>query len=1000
MTATAAPLFRSCGTALVRAAVEPLAAGPRDWPDPVDPEACRHWVRDQWSRTSLRDAVRVASPGFAAALDALLADPEPSPRKMLRAASSLARYALRASGRHTPFGLFAGAAPVELSDSARVRWGDGHRRIARVDTQWLADVVDRLESVPELCERLDVVFTDLAVERGRRIEAPRGPARVSVRLTPAVRLVQRAARRPVRFADLAEQISSAYPARTGPADAAGTGVRALLTALVREGLLITCLRAPMTVTDPLAHLVAHLSAHLAERAGDEGASEVPSAVSATVTELCAIQAALDRHNHGAMTSAEQSRIRASITARTLTLSHAGRTPVAVDLGLDCAVTLPEHVAREMERAATALIRLTRQPTGDASWRDFYTAFYERYGIGTVVPVRDVVHLDAGIGLPHGYPGSVLPPPRSGPSARDSALLALAWAAVQHGEREIVLTDDVIDTLSLVEPGRPLLVPPHVELAARVHAASTEALNRGDYLLSVTPGRSAGTFTSRFTTTACADADAGAGGGGPTGGLRGVYSTVPTAVAGARAVQLSFPPAFPHAENVCRVPAYLADVVSLGEHRPRGPRAGGVLGVDDLAVTATRHGLHLVGLVDRRVVEPQVFHGLALDKQSPPLARFLIHLSRGLGTLWQRFDWGPHTDALPYLPRVRYGRAILAPARWRLAVADLPVADLPTPSGAESTWRRALTRWRHHRRCPAVVELLDADQPLRLTLTEPMHTAILHRHLDRHGSAVLTEAVADAELGWIGGYAHDIVLPLTATTAPLPPPVPAAVPVTTNAVHGQLPGAPGTGWVNAKVFTHPERLDTLIAEHLPELLGDLDEPASPDGASGGVACWFIRYRSPTEADHLRLRVRCTGPRGYTGTAAAVGVWVESLRTAGVVGRLVLDTYHPEVGRYGHGAALRAAENVFVADSRIVTAQLQRLPEQAVARDALVAVNLVGIVDGFLTDPDHPDTAAAARWLTAHPAPGPRAAPDRATRDAAIRLTTTRVPRPRCAAGTTP
>jgi thiopeptide-type bacteriocin biosynthesis protein len=972
MTAKAAPLFRSCGTALLRAAVESPAAGPTGWPDPVDPDACRYWVRDQWSRTSLRDAVRVASPGFAAALDAIVADADPSPKKVVRAATSLTRYVLRAGARHTPFGLFAGVAPVELSDAARAHWGDQHRRIARMDTQWLADVVDRLESVPELCERLDVVFTDLAVERGRRVDVPRGPARVSVRLTPAVRFVQRAASRPVQFTDLAERVTAAFPAAHDPGGS-GSRVRALLIALVGEGLLITCLRAPMTVTDPLAHLVEHLVKH----GGVGGSGEVPVAVSNTVVELRAVQADLARHNQTATTVAEQTRIRASITTRTRSLSRAGRTPVAVDLGLDCAITVPEHVAREMERAATALIRLTRHPTGDAPWRQYYTAFCERYGTGTVVPVRDVVHPDAGIGLPHGYPGSVLPAPRSGPSARDAALLALAWTAVQHGNDEIVLTDDQIDSLSLVEPGRQLLVAPHVELAARVHATSTTALNRGDYLLSVTPGRSAGTFTSRFTTTS-AEMDTGVW----TGALRSVYAVVPTAVAGAWAVQLSFPPAFPHAENVCRVPAHLPDVLSLGEHRPCDPGGGRVLGVDDLGVTASRHGLLLVSVADRRVVEPQVFHGLALDKQPPPLARFLIHLPRGLGALWQRFDWGPHTDVLTYLPRVRHGRAILAAARWRLG-SDDPPAALAT----DTEWRQALTRWRRHHRCPEVVELRDADQTLRLALTEPMHAAILRRHLEKRGSAVLTEPVGDAELGWIGGHAHDVVLPLTATTPPLRSPVSAVAPVTTNAAHGQLPAAPETAWVNAKVFTHPERLDSLIAEHLPELLADLDRPGRPGDALGEV-CWFIRYRSPTETDHLRLRVRCTRAGGFAGTAAAIGAWAERLRRAAVIGRLALDTYRPETGRYGHGCAWHAAQDVFVADSRLVTAQLHLLPEQVIARDALVAVNMVATVHGFLADPDgHPDPAAAAHWLTTRPAPGAIAAPERGVRDAVLRLAAT-------------
>jgi thiopeptide-type bacteriocin biosynthesis protein len=100
---------------------------------------------------------------------------------------------------------------------------------------------------------------------------------------------------------------------------------------------------------------------------------------------------------------------------------------------------------------------------------------------------------------------------------------------------------------------------------------------------------------------------------------------------------------------------------------------------------------------------------------------------------------------------------------------------------------------------------------------------------------------------------------------------------------------------------------------------------------------------------------------------------------VVGRLVLDTYYPETGRYGHGPALEAAEEVFVADSRLVAAQLRSLPERVMSRDALVAVNLVATASGFLGG-----TEPAMRWLMSRPSPAAPPA-DRAVLDQIVALT---------------
>jgi thiopeptide-type bacteriocin biosynthesis protein len=698
----------------------------------------------------------------------------------------------------------------------------------------------------------------------------------------------------------------------------------MLSELVQQGFLITCLRAAGTVIDPLAHLL--------DRLRETGADTLPT-VAPLLADLEVIRAEVHHHNRGSTSDVEHASKRATITRRMREMSGAGRRPLAVDLRLDCHVQVPEHVIREMAWAASALVRLTRHPTGEAPWRDFYTAFCQRYGTGTLVPLTDVVAPDAGLGFPAGYLGSVLPSPSGGPLERDEKLLTLAWQAVVDGSSEIALVEETLRSLTVGGPSVERCIPPHVELAARIHASTIQALERGEYTLTIAPARSAGTLTSRFTAVA------------PDTGLARMYATVPTATEEALPVQLSFAPVYASGENVCRVPAYLPHVLSVGEHHDCDEKT---ISVEDLAVTATRDGLSLVSISRQRVLEPQVFHALALDKQAPPLARFLAHLPRALGVAWHEFDWGPPAQQLPFLPRVRYRRAVLSPARWRLTKDDLP----PGQAG-DDAWRQALDRWRRRWHCPETVELRDADRTLRLALDEPAHVAILHAHLQRAGHAILTEAADAADLGWIDGHAHDIAVPLVTTRLPAPTPVASPLPVVTNSGHGQLPGAPQTAWLYAKLHTHPERIDEILAEQLPRLLDILG--CKP-------RCWFLRYRSPSETDQLRLRIRALDSEQYGRHVAAVGAWAHQLRHKGLAGRLVLDTYHPEVGRYGDREALDAAEEVFVADSQVVSAQLRRLPAAVIDPAALAAMNLVAISEGFLGS-----LGDAMRWLIAQPAP---------------------------------
>ncbi|MGX7823555.1 lantibiotic dehydratase [Actinokineospora sp. 24-640] len=914
-------LYRHSGAALLRAAAFPLDGPADDWPDLPDTRSCRDWLDRVWGRPEFAEAVRVASVGLAARLDSL---DTLSARQIRRATTSVVRYLLRAGSRHTPFGLFAGVAPATIGGTASARWRAVHRPVARVDAQWLAEVIDQLSVDTELLERVDVVFSDLAHRRGSRLEAPAGAGTVSIRHTRAVAAVREAAAAPIGFSGLMSRLAEMFPAATQAATVM------LLAELVRQGFLISSLRAPLTCPDPLEYLL--------DRLHEAGAEDLP-AVAPTIAELRAIETALFRHNHSTTAADDRPRIRAELATRMRALASGGRTPLAVDLQLDCDVRVPDHLVREMEAAASALARLSTQPTGEPAWRDYHTAFCDRYGTGTLVPLAEVVDPDSGLGYPAGYPGSVFPARTATGSPRDYALLALAWTTLADGSSEVVLDDDAIASLTVGDPAlREPRFAPHVEIAARIHATSAEAIDQGDYLLTVGPARGFGTFTSRFAAITAGSR------------LREVFAATPTGVDGALPVQLSFPPAYAHAENICRVPAYLPHVLSLGEHRRPEEQ---LIGVQDLAVTATRDGLHLVSMSRQRVVEPQVFHGLALARQPPPLARFLIHLARGLGASWHRFDWGPAAYRLPYLPRVRFGRAILAPARWRLTVTDLPIgADL-------DEFTTALEKWRQRWRCPALVELADDDRALRLDLAVAAHAAILRAHLSRHDDASLTEtATGPADYGWSDGHAHEIVIPLATTQPPAPAPAAVSRPPLTG--HGQFPAAPGTTWLNAKLHTHPHRIDELITEHLPRLLAELDSPE----------WWFIRYRSPAETDHLRLRLSTSEPQTYAAVLPALGAWAHQLRADKVIGRMVIDTYYPEIGRYGHGPALAAAEAVFVADSRAVAAQLRHLPDKTLSHDALAALNMTATVAGLLGD-----TAAAMRWLTGRPAP-PGPAIDRA------------------------
>jgi hypothetical protein len=322
------PLFVHRGIALLRAAAMPLSSPPPSVPDLADVDSCRSWLAEVWSLPGFALAVDQASSGLSAQVAAAL-EGRLAAVKVRRVTESVTRYLLRASGRPTPFGLFAGVAPVTVEPEAHAQWGTRHRPVARVDTLWLSEVLDRLEEELLLLRSIDVIFNNLALVRGSYLEVPSGPNRVRVAYTPAVRAVYEATTGPFGFAALADKLADTF----GTSD---TGkVDQFLAGLVRQRVLITSLRAPTTVTDPLKYAAQTLRA--------VGAFALPP-VASLCEELAAIRDGLRDHNDAAAGDG-QTAMREAITARMRETSNSGRTALAMDLRLDCAVAVPADVVR-------------------------------------------------------------------------------------------------------------------------------------------------------------------------------------------------------------------------------------------------------------------------------------------------------------------------------------------------------------------------------------------------------------------------------------------------------------------------------------------------------------------------------------------------------------------------------------------------------------------------------------------------------------------------------
>jgi lantibiotic biosynthesis protein len=838
--------FQAVDAAIIRIAAYPDNLLLPPWPDVAEGDipSLVAWVREVWPLPGVAEVIEVASPDLARAIAVLCEDPDGCrPRQARRAAEALMRYLLRWTSRATPFGLFAGITPVTLAASASVRLGSQHTAVNRPDSACLTEMIDTLESQPDLLRQIPVMVNNLGFARGEDWVLPCQPSAqgtvsdVCVRATAPVRAVVQEARTPVVFGDLLAKLAAGSPRTPVPV------IEAMLSELVRRRILLTSLRPPMTVTDPRAHVTV--------RAGGAPAAVPPGSRS------------------------------------------------SCDLRLDCEISVPPPVFREAEAAAEILVRVA---PGRPAWHAYHAAFIDRYGPGALVPVLELVDPGRGLGYPAGFRGSLYrnnPPP----ARREITLAALAQESAMDQGSELVIDEK---TAAMLETGDSYWTVPHTELRFSLSAASPAALDKGQFsLLLASASRHAGTSVGRFLhLLSPAERDL----------IAGAYRALPVSTEGGLAVQISSPVLSARAASLALVPQILP-LLSLGEHREPQETA---VDIDDLTVTADAHRLMLVSLSRGCAIEPLILNAVDLRHGAHPLSRFLCEVSTGTSAPCTPFSWGRVAGELPFLPRVRHGRTILRPARWNLADTTLP-----GPAAATSAWTKEFGILRKSRHIPDRVRFGTDDVVIGLDLTDLGHLALLRRHLTRTGTAAITEDIADC--AWIGGRPHEIVLPLASAAPPRQP----VRPLTAgHAYHGpgHLPGS--APWLYAKLSGDPASQTDLLTSWLPALLADWPH-GDPDD------WWFIRYTAP--APHLRVRLHLHDASRYGPAARSLARRAGDAHHTGLLSDITLETYRPETGRFGAGAAMAAAEAVFAADSAVAVAQLRGAGNvQAVTASGMTAI----------------------------------------------------------------
>jgi thiopeptide-type bacteriocin biosynthesis protein len=832
-------------------------------------------------------ALALASPTLHAALGPWRSGETP---KKKRAPYKALAYALRMATRPTPFGLFAGTGTIESGPASSLRLAPRSRSRLRagVDLAWLYSLHEALEADQSIRGHLPVVANDLVVLRGDRL-FPLHPDRLSrghadgdalawyyepfsLRWSETLRAATEAcaseAPLDVTIARLAERLAI-------PAEVAAR----LADRLLEAGVLV------FTRPSPIGNPLAELADSLAPDAGARSAA------------LRDALRTLGRLRSASPATIDQPTV-AQVSGELGALYRTGFSPVSVDLIETFDGALGDAVVADV-LSLGGLMLASAAPRSLDRYRERFMLRYE--GGERRVSLLELVDPDAGIGVPDDT--SLERPDRD--RLRDEIRFTLAARALRDRSFEVVLSRAELDEL---HPGHARMLPPPngCEIGFQVAARDAAALRNGDYRIRPVFGLNTdGAFKtiSRF---------ADALGPGFADRLRALESQPGSD--DALPAELVYVPQDHHYANLLRPALPRHAIASRHERlRPGTPRIEPrdvVIALEDGRFVASSVSL-------RRRLRIHESYMLSTPYFAPPHMRLLSLIGKQDDVLPRLFDWGS-AAAIPFLPRVRYGRIVLAAARWAV-----PRRLLATNKGDLAAFVAA---WRTEWNVPRWVYLVERDMKLLLDLDSPVAVELLRDEIGASNDGYPPDALLRFEEMfpsfdelWLERdgepYLHEFVAGIPGRAALAPAPARRVAP------DDAIPKGPGSDRTFVKLYCGAGDVESLLRGPVAELVALCVEQT-------GVDRWFfLRYADPDA--HLRVRLRTADGRGFE-TLQAIASLLEPLLAGGTLRRYTFDTYRQELERYGGPEAIAHIETLFGCDSRRVVDALGTAPPSWAAR----------------------------------------------------------------------
>ncbi|MBS1588151.1 MAG: lantibiotic dehydratase [Bacteroidetes bacterium] len=807
--------------------------------------------------------------------------------KKIKLNRSLAKYQLRACTRPTPFASFAGLTTGTVSNVGSeliLKNTSAHKLKLRLDNEVISKMVSSLLAEPKIATQLQYTTNNslYPVADGYRYaeyQLQKGIRKYhlsNINQTPYLSALLATARQPTTYTTLLEILQKETKAEAEDAND-------YLQELINAQILISSLEPSITGNDALTDLIGKIEQLQHTEAICEALLNIQRLVGvkqATVAHLQQIDEALTAS--GLCPKLPDTTLQADLFLNSNS-THLNGTLVAA-------------IIKQAE-ALFVLARTSKHP----DLEDFKANFVQRYE-DQMMPLAQALDADLGIGygsvkdeLAAGTPLiDELPVSSRGtdPSMTITSLNAFAQSKyeqwLQEKAESIEITDE--DLEPFVKVAKDYRFPDSMALMGSLLKKNGQ-LNEQYFLfdLSNLGGPSAGNLLGRFAY-----------------GDDKILSLTRALLAEEESLQ----PDVIFAEIAHQPQARIGNILMrpiLRQYEiPYVGLSGAVkecqIKLEDLWVKVQGNEITLWSKQHNKRIIPRLTTAHNYSYQSLPVYKFLCdlqHQGLSMPALW---DWGV-LDSMKHLPRVVYKNIVLRKALWTIAEKDLK--DLPKDKNATHEF---VSNWYKQKNLPQRVVYTEGDNELLIDFNEQMGRALFLNYLKKYKQIRLEEFLFTEENAVVHNeqgepFTNEIIIPITriAATTKIPFNISAQLHTT------QRTFLPGSEWVYYKIYCGTKTAETILKNTF--------LPFIENGAKKKLFEYFFFIRYKDEGAHIRLRFYVTDNAERQKLQEAFYSDLVPLQQQGVIHKVVCDTYHRELERYGSDC-ITLAEQLFYNDSLAV------------------------------------------------------------------------------------